>query len=183
MGVINFYKSKKREQDFKNTYEKYYDTILTRISYLTGDLHAAEDLAQEVFMKFYDSPPSHDNIAAWLNKVAANSSYNYLRDRKIHEGKNMAVYENETDKVISIEELAINNCEIGLTRRVLDMLSPRDRMCLLLRFSGYKYSEIAEVIGVDKSSVGTLLSRAQAKFKENYLKVDKWGEQKNEVSK
>jgi len=176
MGVISFFKKKKYEQNFKTTYEQYYDTIYKRISYLTGDMHAAEDLTQEVFMKLYNSPPDHDNLAAWLNRVSTNISYNYMRDKKIHEGKNEVIYEKEMGNVISIEEVAINNCEVDLTRKVLNMLSPRDRMCLLLKFSGYKYNEIAEAIGVDKNSVGTIISRAQAKFKENYLIAEKRGE-------
>ncbi|WP_411681955.1 sigma-70 family RNA polymerase sigma factor [Clostridium thailandense] len=176
MGVISYFQKKKYEQNFKIAYEKYYDTILRRISYLTQDIHAAEDLAQEVFIKLYNSPPVHDNIAAWLNKVSANVSYNYIRDKKIHEGKNEMIYEKETDNVISIEEVAINNCEVDLTKKVLNMLSSRDRMCLLLKFSGYKYSEIAEVIGVDKNSIGTLISRAQTKFKKNYLYLENRGE-------
>ena len=176
MGVISFFKKKKDEQNFKTTYEKYYDTIFRRISYLTGDTHAAEDLTQEVFMKLYNSPPDHDNTLPWLNKVSANLSYNYIRDRKIHEGKNELIYEKEIGNVVSIEEIAINNWEVELTRKVLNMLSPRDSMCLLLKFSGYKYNEIAEVIGVDKNSVGTIISRAQGKFKENYLKAEKRGE-------
>lgn len=182
MGVINFFKKKKDEQNFKATYEKYYDPIFKRISYLTGDIHAAEDLTQEVFIKLYNSPPDHENIPAWLNKVSTNISYNYIRDKKIHEGKNEVIYEKEMGNVVSIEEIAINNYEVDLTRKVLNMLSPRDRICLLLKFSGYKYSEIAEVIEVDKNSVGTIISRAQGKFKDNYLKMEK-GVSKNEVSK
>lgn len=173
MGVINYFKKKKDEQKFKTTYEEYYDTIFRRISYLTGDTHAAEDLTQEVFIKLYNSPPDHKNIAAWLNKVSTNISYNYMRNKKIHEAKNEIIYEEEIGNVVSIEEAAINNYEVDLTRKALNMLSPRDRMCLLLKFSGYKYSEIAEVIRVDKNSVGTLISRAQAKFKENYLKFER----------
>lgn len=176
MGVISYFYKKKQEQNFKTAYEKYYDTIFKRISYLTGDMHAAEDLTQEVFMKLYNSPPAHDNIAAWLNKVSTNTSYNYIRDKKVHEGKNEMIYKKEMDNVVSIEEVAINNCEVDLTKKVLNILSPRDRMCLLLKFSGYKYSEIAEVIGVDKNSVGTLISRAQTKFKENYLNLEGRGE-------
>lgn len=176
MGVISYFRKKRNEQNFKTVYEQYYDTIFRRISYLTGDMHVAEDLTQEVFMKLYNSPPDHSNVAAWLNKVSTNISYNYMRDKKIHEGKNEVIYEKEMDNVVSIEEVAINNCEVDLTRKVLNILSPRDRMSLLLKFSGYKYSEIAEVIGVDKNSVGTLISRAQAKFKENYLKAEKRGE-------
>lgn len=176
MGVISYLKEKKYKQNFKSAYEEYYDTIFRRISYLTGDIHAAEDLTQEVFMKLYNLPPVHDNIAAWLNKVSTNISYNYMRDKKIHEGKNEIIYEKEIDNVVSIEEVAINNCEVDLTKKVLSMLSPRDRMCLLLKFSGYKYSEIAKVIGVDKNSVGTLILRSQAKFKESYLKSEKRSE-------
>lgn len=182
MGVINYFKKKKNEQNFKTAYEQYYDTIFRRISYLTGDVHVAEDLTQEVFMKLYNSPPDHGNVAAWLNKVSTNISYNYMRDRKIHEGKNEVIYEKEMDNVVSIEEVVINNCEVDLTRKVLNMLLPRDRMCLLLKFSGYKYSEIAEVIGVDQNSVGTIISRAQAKFKKNYLKSEE-RRNKSEVSK
>lgn len=82
----------------------------------------------------------------------------------------------QTDNVISIEEVAINNCEVNLTKKVLNALPSRDRMCLVLKFSGYKYSEIAEIIGVDKNSVGTLISRAQRKFKESYLSLEERGE-------
>lgn len=176
MGVISYFKSKKEQQIFKNTYEKYYDVILRRISYLTGDIHVAEDLTQEVFIKLYNTPPNHDNIGAWLNTVSANLSYNYIRDKRKHEDKNDAIYENETDNIVSIEEIAISNCEVELTRKALETLSSRDRMCLLLKFSGYKYNEISKVIGVDKNSIGTILSRAQTKFKENYLKLEKRGD-------
>ncbi|ADL50211.1 sigma-70 family RNA polymerase sigma factor [Clostridium cellulovorans] len=172
MGVISYFKKKKDKQSLKNIYEEFYNPIYKKISYLTGDMHVAEDLTQEVFMKLYNSPPDHDNIAAWLNKVSTNISYNYIRDKKNHENKNEIIYEKEVSNIISIEEIAINNCEINLTRKVLNMLSPRDRMCLLLKFSGYKYSEIAETIKIDKNSVGTVISRAQAKFKENYLKAE-----------
>jgi RNA polymerase sigma factor (sigma-70 family) len=182
MGVISYFRNKKDEQNFKTIYDECYNTIFKRISYLTGDVHAAEDLTQEVFIKLYNSPPEHENIAGWLNKVSTNISYNYIRDKKIHQSKNEVIYEKEIGNVVSIEEIAINNCEVDLTRNVLNMLSPRDRMCLLLKFSGYKYSEIAEVIGVDKNSVGTLISRAQAKFKETYLMAEK-GVNINEVSK
>ena len=176
MGIISFFEKKKNKEKFNNIYEEYYGTIFRRISYLTGNSNVAEDLTQEVFIKLYNNPPSHENVAAWLNKVSANISYNYLRDNKIHQVKNEMIYENELDKVVLIEEIAMNKCEREEVRRVLDGLSLRDRMCLLLKFSGYKYAEIAEVVGVDKNSIGTIIARAQAKFKEAYLKVEKRGE-------
>ena len=38
-----------------------------------------------------------------------------------------------------------------------------------MKHSGFSYDEIAEAIGVKKTSVGTIVVRAQAKFKKIYL--------------
>ncbi len=158
------------ESNFDSIYEKYYSKILKHIAYLTGSIHAAEDLAQEVFLRLYNSPPSHSNTIAWLCKVANNLAYNYTRDEKNKKNKEPVIAEDEADKVISIEDRVLKNSEIKLTKKVLNFLPARDKMCLLLKFSGYKYDEIAEVVGIEKTSVGTILARAQAKFKEKYLK-------------
>lgn len=157
-------------EDFDTSYEKYYPVIFRHCAYLIGDVHAAEDIAQEAFIKLYNSPPVHGNTAAWLSKVASNLSYNFIRDRKTRRSKEPVVEEHGADNVISIEEIAIKDWEVRLTRKILNKLNHRDRLCLLLKFSGYKYSEIAEIAGIEKASVGKILSRAQEKFKELYLK-------------
>ena len=51
---------------------------------------------------------------------------------------------------------------------VLDKLSPRDQQLLLMREEGFKYEEIAAVIGVAPASVGTLIARALRRFAELY---------------
>jgi RNA polymerase sigma factor (sigma-70 family) len=155
--------------EFKAAYEKYYSIILRHTAYITGNIQTAEDLTQETFIRFYNAPPKHDNTGAWLSKVANNLAYNFLRDEKTRKNKEPVISESESDKVISIEDVAIKSQEIRLTKKILDLLPERDKMCLLLKFSGYKYDEIAEVIGVEKSSVGTILARSQAKFREKYI--------------
>jgi RNA polymerase sigma-70 factor, ECF subfamily len=51
-------------------------------------------------------------------------------------------------------------CSIGLPER--------DRQLLLMREEGFKYDEIAAVIGVAPASVGTLIARALKKFVSAY---------------
>ena len=159
-----------RPVDFDALYKKYYRTVYRHIAYITGSTQAAEDLAQEVFIRLYNSPPHHENKVAWLCRVASNLSYNYLRDEKTRKAKEPVVSEGEEDKIISIEDAAVRNQEIRTVRKVLNSLSERDRACILLKFSGYKYNEIAEIIGVEKTSVGTILARSQAKFMEKFLR-------------
>lgn len=168
-----FYKKEPEEstpEDFDTSYEKYYSVIFRHCAYLTGDVQAAEDIAQETFIKLYDSPPSHGNTGAWLSRVATNLAYNYMRDQKIRRSKEPVVEEHGVSNVVSIEEIAIKNSEVRLTRKILNNLDHRDRLCLLLKFSGYKYNEISEIAGIEKASVGKILSRAQEKFKKLYLK-------------
>ncbi len=151
---------------FNQYYKDYYTVIYKHTSYLTGNIQAAEDITQEVFIKLYNNPPKHSNVIAWLSKIASNLSYNYLRDEKRKKGKEKVLLED--NKIISIEDAAIKNQEIRLIRKILDGLPERDRICLLLKFSGYKYNEISEIIGVEKSSVGTILARSQKKFMVKY---------------
>lgn len=159
-----------RNNEFDSNYKKYYSQIFKHTAFLTGSIQAAEDITQETFIKLYDSPPGHSNTIAWLTRVATNLAYNYLRDEKVKKNKEPLVSEDDSDKIISIEDIAIRNHEIRLVRKILNSMDLRDRICLLLKFSGYKYTEISEVIGVEVTSVGTILSRAQAKFKQKFSK-------------
>ncbi len=173
MSIIkNQFANDKRDNsnNFDNHYQEYYNKILKHVTYLTGNPHTAEDIAQETFIRYYNSPPEHQNVIAWLTKVATNLAYNHVRDENTRKNKEPDIYEHDANKVISIEEVVIKDSEVRLIRKILNSMDVRDRTCLLLKFSGYKYDEIAEIIGVEKTSVGTILVRCQAKFKERYKK-------------
>ncbi len=153
---------------FRDYYETHYRRIRGHIAYLTGSREAAEDLVQEAFIRLFHSPPDHDRVLPWLLRVATNLSLNHLREERTRRGRDRVMMEDESDNVITVEESVIRNQEIRQTRKALNRLSERDRVCLLLKFSGYKYGEIAEMTGVEKTSMGTTLARAQAKFRKTY---------------
>ncbi len=155
--------------DFRELFEAHYAAVFRWTSYLLADPAAAEDVTQEAFMKLLYSPPADQaNISAWLNKVAANLAFNHLRSeksRRERETKSGMLTPNATD---SAEDHTVAVEGLTETRRTLEHLESRDRIGLLLKAAGFSYEEIGEAIGVKKSSVGTILVRAQAKFKEVY---------------
>jgi RNA polymerase sigma-70 factor (ECF subfamily) len=57
---------------------------------------------------------------------------------------------------------------VAAVRSALERLSERDRQLLLMREEGFKYEEIANVVGVAPASVGTLIARALRRFVEAY---------------
>ena len=68
------------------------------------------------------------------------------------------------------EEVFLRNQQVLAVKEVLEVLPERDRMCLLLKFSGFSYLEIAEVTGVQTNSVGKFLARAQERFRKEFVK-------------
>ena len=58
--------------------------------------------------------------------------------------------------------------EAADARRALETLADRDRQALLMKDEGLDYGEIADVLGIEKSSVGTTLSRARRRLVETY---------------
>jgi RNA polymerase sigma factor (sigma-70 family) len=155
---------------FKQLFSAYYPEILQHLTRLTGERSAAEDLAQEVFLKLYFQAPGElINPRAWLYRVATNSAYNYLRKEK-NRNRQEVTFMLDSAPSKGPDDPALRSIERLSVREVLDTLSWRDRTCLLMKFSGHSYSEIAEAIHVDRSSVGTILIRAQEKFRREYVR-------------
>jgi RNA polymerase sigma factor (sigma-70 family) len=162
----------KIEESFKDIFERYYPKVLKQISWVIKDEFKAEDIAQEVFIKFLKKPPRHnENIGGWLSKVAMNHALNYLRTERSARVREIKVFQQNEEKLLEDpEEIAIKNFEKSKVKEVLLKMNKRDMMCLILKHSGYSYEEIAVALGIKKSSVGTTIARAQKKFKELYEK-------------
>ena len=60
------------------------------------------------------------------------------------------------------------SAESLLVRAVLGDMKPREAQLLLLRSSGLAYRELAQTLGIQPGSVGTLLTRAEAEFERRF---------------
>jgi RNA polymerase sigma factor (sigma-70 family) len=150
--------------EFEAMFQSYYPLVYRRLYYLLGERTVAEDLTQEVFLKLYRQPPrDKSSLGGWLLQVAANLAYNCLRGEERRRRREEGHFRAE-DGVIPLEETVIRSQEARQIHRCLTKLPPRDRICLLLKNTGYSYAEIAAAIQVDKNSVGTILARARRHF-------------------
>lgn len=164
-----------QEKDFRQLYNTYYPQVIRRLLCIVGNKSLAEDLAQETFLKLYSCPPNQmDNLGGWLSKVAANLAYNQIREEKNRTAREIKSDWLKDTKADPTEEIVLRNQKAEFVQKMLQKLEPRDRTCLVLKFTGFSYEEIAEVIGINKTSVGTILARAQAKFKDECLKGENY---------
>lgn len=153
-------------------FRQYYPQVFRQLAYLLHDYSLAEDLAQDVFLRLYEHPPkNHGNLGGWLAQVARNLAFNQKRNDKNHRRK-------ETEIVICGEAMTSSQereWEIIEVGSILSEMPARDRSLLVLKHSGFTYEEIAVALSINKASVGTLLARAQQKFKKLYEEGEKHG--------
>jgi RNA polymerase sigma factor (sigma-70 family) len=154
---------------FQDIFYAHYPAVRRKLIALVRDEAAAEDLAQEVFLRLYRNPPDDLNVmGAWLHRVLTRIAYDYLnkksRERALQEKQEHHALVLGRDEA-SGEEAVLQKLDHEEIQQWLNELPERDRQLLLLRYSGYSYAEIAEQLQVKQPVVGTLIHRATAKLK------------------
>jgi RNA polymerase sigma-70 factor (ECF subfamily) len=151
---------------FEQVYENYFNRIYKFVFRLTGQAEDAKDITQEIFIKLnnhFSSYLNHANPKAWIYKVAANTCLNHLK-RKDKYRKILDEVGRETLPVASTEEEYVKKEKVKQLRKGLEKLQLRDRIVLGLYRDGLSYSDMAQIIKVKKTSLGTILARAIEKL-------------------
>ncbi|MEO5510648.1 MAG: sigma-70 family RNA polymerase sigma factor [Longimicrobiales bacterium] len=149
--------------DFAALFEALYPSVYRYVLRLTGDADVAEDVAQEAFVRLLRQTLPEAEVRPWLFTVATNLVRDGARksERRI---RLLAAAPPLVSRPMPADERVEQKESVSAVRIVLDQLPERDRQLLLMREEGFKYEEIASVIGVAPASVGTLIARALRKF-------------------
>jgi RNA polymerase sigma-70 factor, ECF subfamily len=153
--------------DFEAQFQKLYPSLYRYLHRLTGDADVAEDIAQESFVRLLRQSLPEAEVRPWLFTVAMN----LVRDHARKTDRRQRLLTG-APLLVSPSSLPDEDVERGervaKVRRTLERLPLRDRQLLLMREEGFKYEEIAAVIGVAPASVGTLIARALKRFADVY---------------
>lgn len=147
-----------------------------------GEIEAARDLAQDVFVRVYESLDSYDGhrpFRAWFISIARNVCIDhYRKTRRRIEGAGRPV-EPPAD-LRSAEEPA----DLRLERKersqilmaALDQLGSTSRDAIVLRdLQGCSHAEIAALDGVAIGTVKSRISRARCELARAILKLERSG--------
>lgn len=159
---------------FEDLFKQNYVYIVKQIVWIVKSQTIAEELAQEVFLQLYRNDwKSIEHLPGWLIKSSTYVAYKYLRSEKRHQARvDKTIQYHEVQHISSLDDDWIRKEEITKVQMVLSNMNERDRTILLMKFSGFQYEEIAEVLQIDISSIGTLLVRAKQKFRKIYKQLE-----------
>jgi RNA polymerase sigma-70 factor (ECF subfamily) len=159
---------------FGQLVERYKTKVFSLAYNWTQDRTAADDLAQEVFIKAYFSLPkfkSKSRFGTWLYRIAMNHIKDYLRKNKRRTKETsleaLGNIDLTAENVSSREEEQAVERRKSLVQAGLESLPEKHRTILTLRdVQGLSYEEIAEILGLSPGTVDSRLFRARRKLRE-----------------
>lgn len=150
---------------FEALFRREYPRVVAIAYRVVRDVAEAEDVAQDVFVSFYRKHPADAGYApAWLHAAAAHTALNVIRSRERRgrrETADTVARDVPVDPAQQTED-AETRAEV---RGALARIDERAAALLALRYSGLSYDEIAAALGLRRSSIGTMLRRAEDAFR------------------
>lgn len=137
---------------------------------IVKDRDAAEDIAQESFIKAYYRLSEFDadkgRFSTWLYKIATNQALNYLRKNK----RRVTIEDIESlaDQTVPV---SLDENEKQIIRDAITMLEPPKYGAIVKAYfwDGRSYSEIAKEYGTTTNTIGTWIRRAKAQLREKLV--------------
>ncbi len=118
---------------------------------------------QETFLRYFYTRIGGgrvDNPRAWLARILRDDILDRCRKSSL-----MLPTDKGDSRILFRQEEAGAEDQDKAFRRALVSLSQRERECLQLRIEGYVYEELAQIMNIRTSAVGSLLSRALNNFR------------------
>ena len=166
---------------------RYQRPVYNLIVRMVQDTGTAEDLAQETFIKVFRSLRTFDarlRFAAWILKIAHNTTIDYLRrhlpqlvplDAPMEGDERSFATELRDQAAVTPERAAERQQLRAALDAAIDRLRPEYRRVVVLRYQeDLDYTDIAEVMGVPIGTVKTFLHRARHALAHE-LRAQGWG--------
>jgi RNA polymerase sigma-70 factor (ECF subfamily) len=136
---------------------------------ITSDAEAANDCAQEAFIRAYRALHQYDPalpFGPWLYRITTNASLNYVQRWHAHETPVEELPERPEETEEGPEATAVRREELADVVAAMAELSPAYRAALTLRhMQQLSYQEVADALGIPLGTVKTHLHRARAALK------------------
>jgi RNA polymerase sigma-70 factor (ECF subfamily) len=145
---------------FERLVERYYQRIDRLAQQIVRHPMAAEDIAQECFLRAYRGLPRFRGEASfysWLYRITVNLCLNYLRQQAYQRSTTQDT-EVSALPIVDDPSLLLETQERErLIRHAIDKLPPHYRVAIVLRdLEGLSYQEIAAILSIP---LGTVKSR------------------------
>ena len=160
------------ELSFELLLKKYRTPLVNFLYRMVKDQAAAEDLAQEVFLRVYRARKEYSPSAkftTWLFRIATNLALNAIRDDRYRQMQiSIDTPRDEDEPVIEIaaqetraDDRLIERERNEMIRGAILALPEKQRVAVILhKYEEMDYGQIGKILGCSESALKSLLFRA-----------------------
>jgi len=151
------------EKSLEVLIKRYLKPIFSFVFRFTGNIHDAEDITQEVFVKVWWNLKKFDrqkSFKTWVFSIAKNTAIDFLKKRRTQ-----VFSETEIETVVDptpLPQELLEKAEAGeLLKSALNKLELKYRMVLLLYYNDhFNFREIAEILDEPLNTIKSRHRRA-----------------------
>jgi RNA polymerase sigma-70 factor (ECF subfamily) len=152
-------------------FEKHSPKMLGVCRQYVKDLHHAEDLMLQGFLKVFTNLNKFKNegsFEGWIRRIMVNTCLSYLRKKNVE----FAADEDYVFNGSATESL--ENTSVEDIQKLIDVLPDGYKMVFnLYAIEGFKHQEIAEKLNISVSTSKSQLFKARKLLQENYYRLNK----------
>lgn len=156
--------------DFSIIVDKYRNMVYTIAYRIAGNHEDAEELAQDVFIKAYNSLKDfkgRSKFSTWLYSITYNASVSKIRKKQLDYvsiDDSDSYYPELNDKTYE-EDYNLDKIPVHLLKKMLDDLNSEDRLLLTLYYQDNRsIKELADISGLSVANVKVKLFRTRKKI-------------------
>jgi len=156
-------------------YRSYYSMFLKLCARYAKDMHDAEQLLQDGFLKIFhhiDTYQGNGSFEGWMKRIMVNTCLDFLKSKQQKNAKQVSYPETLQDslKVVShnsgLEKLAMKDL-----LQLIQTLSPMSRMVFnLYIFEGFSHKEIAQMLEISEGTSQWHVNNARKNLQEKIKK-------------
>lgn len=133
-----------------------------------------DDLVQEIIIQLWQSFENYNSqfkLSTWIYRIALNTSISFYR-KVIGRKHNTSELSQIIAATVKAEDPFQEDPRLALLQVFIDKLRDMDKAMILLYLDGLSQKEIAEIVGITPTNVGTKLTRIKKILQHHFQNQD-----------
>jgi RNA polymerase sigma factor (sigma-70 family) len=165
--------TKEQIQDFQNIIQQHKGIFYKVARAYCPNEDDRLDLIQEMMIQVWQSRHRYNNqfkISTWLYRISLNVAISFYRKNTTR--ANMHTMLNEQTQQIPTEDKTADERQLSLLEKFISELKEIDKALMVLYLEDKSHAEIAEILGMSISNVGTKIGRIKDKLKTRFSQLE-----------
>ncbi|WP_197086216.1 RNA polymerase sigma factor [Sphingobacterium sp. IITKGP-BTPF85] len=162
--------NKQEQKEFFQQIIEQHKGILFKVARVyCHDEHDRDDLMQEMMIQIWQSVPRYKEqfkISTWLYRISLNVAISFYRKNTTRTNRFTVLNEQTSD--VYKEEKVETEQQLDLLEQFISELRELDKALILMYLEDKSHHEMAEILGLSVSNIGTKIGRIKDKLKTKF---------------